>query len=459
MRLAVVLVILSACTTFEGPETRARVESESPGENCAEGGLAIHSGLDENHDHEVDDDEIGTTTYLCSFEKTLACEDGKVLDGLVTVATSEDAERVNDVACIDGDLAIANNDTLEILGLSKLERVTGHVIVAGNPLLATLDGLDKLTTVGGTYLVQGNDILSDLTPIATLGRGDLSILANDRLADLFGLDAMTRAPGSILIAGNPDLAGLDGLGHLATSGYPITIRANRALVSVGALRELSSAGALTIEDNALTALELPALASVDGKLEVSHEASLHTIALPSFTSARSIVIESNRSLTELQLPGLRELGGLFVEDNRGLARLAAPQLASAERIELSALPALTTLDLTRLEVVEGKLRVNEVALASLAGFAALQFVQDISIEACAALVDFKGFGLADVGGSFTAKGNTGLKSIDGLELQQVGGSFTFEAASKIVREQVRALVERISIRGTITITGEDSPPA
>jgi hypothetical protein len=306
--------------------------------------------------------------------------------------------------------------------------VTGHVAVAGNPQLGTLDGLDRIRTVGGTYLVQGNDLLADLTPIATLARGDLSVIANEHLFDLFGLDAMTRAPGAILIAGNPELASLDGLDHLAQSAYPITIRANRAL-TIAALANLDAAGALTIADNGLGTIELPALSTVDGQLSVEDEGALHTLALPSFTSARSVVIARDRSLADIQLPALRELGGLFVEDNRGLVRLAAPALASAERIELSTLPSLKVVDL-----------------------GGLQFAHDVTIDACTALVDFTGFGLVDVGGSFTAEDNTALESIEGLDqLARVGNSFTFTSKSETVRAQAKALAKRIEIGGAITI--------
>jgi hypothetical protein len=453
VRLVALLLCCAACEPFAGPETRARADREPEGENCPEGGLAIRSGLDDDDDHEVDDDEVTTTTYLCDFEKTLECDDhGEVLHGVVTVATSEDATRVAGVTCIDGDLVIANNDTLEILGLSRLEMVTGHVAIAGNPQLGTLDGLDQIRTVGGTYLVQGNDLLADLTPIATLARGDLSVIANEHLSDLFGLDAMTRAPGAILIAGNPELASLGGLDQLVQSAYPITIRSNRALGSLAALANLDAAGALAIADNGLATIELPALSTVDGQLSIADEGALHSLALPSLTSARSLVIARDRSLADIQLPALRELGGLFVEDNRSLVRLAAPALASAERIELSTLPSLKLVDLGRLEFVEGTLDLHDVAFANLAGFAALQFAHDVTIEGCTALVDFTGFGLVDVGGSFTAKDNTALESIDGLDqLARVGNSFTFTSKSEIVRAQAKALAKRIEIGGAITI--------
>jgi hypothetical protein len=452
VRSFVVVMVLCAACEPDGPVTRARADREPPGENCPEGGLAIRSGLDGDADHALDDDEIATTTYLCDFEKTLACDDGDVLEGVITLATSEDARRIDGVTCIDGDLVIANNDALEILGLSRLERVTGHVALAGNPQLATLDGLDALTRVGGTYLVQGNDLLADLTPIAQLARGDLAVVANEYMPDLAGLGEMTRAPGSIAIAGNPELASLGGLEQLASSAYPITIRSNRALASLS-LPALQSAGALTIADNGLSTIAVPALSRVEGELAISNEGSLQALAVPRLATAGSVRIENNRALADVQLSALRELGGLVVADNRGLARVAAPLLGASERVELASLPSLKLVDLSGLEVVEGTLRIHDVALANLTGFTALQYAHDVTIESCPALVDFTGFGLVDVSGSFAATKNPALASIAGLDkLEHVGGRFTFESTVEAVRAQARALADRITIEGTITIS-------
>lgn len=42
-----------------------RVDAEAAGENCACGGVAVHTGFDENSDGELDDNEIKQTDYVC----------------------------------------------------------------------------------------------------------------------------------------------------------------------------------------------------------------------------------------------------------------------------------------------------------------------------------------------------------------------------------------------------------
>jgi hypothetical protein len=41
------------------------VQREPPGDNCADGGILVEAGIDENDDGELDDDEVDSTSYVC----------------------------------------------------------------------------------------------------------------------------------------------------------------------------------------------------------------------------------------------------------------------------------------------------------------------------------------------------------------------------------------------------------
>ena len=64
------LLLLGACddkNAATGPTANAlRVDDEAPGSNCATGGVAIHSGLDEDSDGELENPEILATSYVCN---------------------------------------------------------------------------------------------------------------------------------------------------------------------------------------------------------------------------------------------------------------------------------------------------------------------------------------------------------------------------------------------------------
>lgn len=49
-----------------GLSTLINVKSESSGDNCANGGLLIEVGIDDNSDHVLDSDEVDATSYVCN---------------------------------------------------------------------------------------------------------------------------------------------------------------------------------------------------------------------------------------------------------------------------------------------------------------------------------------------------------------------------------------------------------
>jgi len=70
-----------------GFDALARTSVEMPGENCAEGGLRIESGFDEDRNGQLDDEEVDQTTFVCDQP---AGEDGR--DYLVETSTIEQGE-------------------------------------------------------------------------------------------------------------------------------------------------------------------------------------------------------------------------------------------------------------------------------------------------------------------------------------------------------------------------------
>ena len=455
MRHVLLLGMLGACA-LDGPQTRSRVDDEPPGETCVEGGLVVRTGLDADEDKYVDDDEITGETYLCRFESERTCEGpGKVLHGRVTLATTEDEDKIDGVTCIEGDLVIASNTAFELLGTSQLHTVIGHVAIAGNPSLQTLDGLDSLRAVSGEVLIQGNDGLVDLAPLGKLVRGDLTIVSNDFMTDLHGLQEMTTAPGTITVAGNPELISLRGLDGLTTSSFTISIRGNPQLASIEALRGLETAGNLTIADNAdLSSIELPALSAVDGQLAIESNRGLRAISLPALSRVKSsLIVDTNAGIGELALPSLRSVGRLMVRDNERLAGVRVPVLDEVTGgIELAGSPVLMLVDAGALGFIEGFLKLDGVGLADLTGFATVYEVGRLELAGLPRLATFDGLGaLAVIDGDFRVTDNAELRSFDGLDgLASVEGNFVVRGSSEL-KKAARAFAERIEIRGAVGI--------
>src|ERR1041385_6080090 len=93
MRSIWVFVVLAACSNdvaLGGPSALVRVDSEPPGANCPDGGVAIHTGLDQNGDGYLGDDEITSTQYVCNGSRPVQCGGGTVLGGTVAIASDAD---------------------------------------------------------------------------------------------------------------------------------------------------------------------------------------------------------------------------------------------------------------------------------------------------------------------------------------------------------------------------------
>ncbi len=63
---AAVLVVVSACGVAIPPSSVVRLDAEPAGANCAEGGVAIRSGLDDDRNGVLDEGEVASTEYICN---------------------------------------------------------------------------------------------------------------------------------------------------------------------------------------------------------------------------------------------------------------------------------------------------------------------------------------------------------------------------------------------------------
>eukprot|EP00937_MAST-01D_sp_MAST-1D-sp2_P000636 g636.t1 len=127
-------------------------------------------------------------------------------------------------------LQLSHNEMLKtVKGLRSCSTFEGALVVQKNPMLRTLEGLQKLTKIGCADC-QGSNILGD----------------------------------SILIHSNPSLKSLEGLENLHGSlAGGITIEDNPMLVSIGALRGITNAGA-NVGGNAITLVNNARLKDLTG---------------------------------------------------------------------------------------------------------------------------------------------------------------------------------------------------
>jgi hypothetical protein len=444
-----------------GPATLVRVEPTAPGPSCAQGGVAIHTGLDRDNDTFLDDDEITSTQYSCNGDAAVACQGGQVLTGAVAVRSASEWDQLRGVHCVQGDLFIAGVASGEIPTLLELGIVTGDVVVAANPSFTSLRGLGSLHTVGGTYLVQGNDGLVSLHGLERLRSAEsLAIVADNQLVDLTGLDSLGDFGGTLRISNNAALQKLTGLEQLTRCGRGLQLRANPQLRDLGALGQLREAGSLELASNdALASVTLPALQTVSVRVLITGNSALTEVSLPALTATGDFIrLDGNAALTSFRAPQLLTAGGLLAGNDTAIRSLALPGLVYVTGVvDLRGLPLLAQLSLDNLTSIGADLLLSSLSqLGSLSGLPRLRTIGgNFTASSNAALTSFAGLpSLSLIAGDFTVDGNAGLTSLGGLTaLRDVGGKLIITNNAQLPTATAAAFAGRLRVGGTVTITG------
>jgi hypothetical protein len=460
--LAVSLLALAGCQSdvaLGGPNTLVRVDHVTNGPDCPTGGVAIQTGLDQDGDTFLDDDEITSTQFVCNGSTAVACSGGNVLTGTIAVRTTGDWDQLAGVDCIDGELLIAGVTAAGIPALPDLQIITGDLVIAGNPSLSSLDGLDHVREIGGGYFVQSNDALTDVSALAQVKRSNsIQLIGNDALTDLAGLEPFVDIGTVLVIANNANLTSLAGLDNLRTTTKTLSIRANPKLASIAALDGLRQAQLLEVSGNdALETLSLGSLQKIDARLVVTANDALTEVSLPALSTVGDFArFGGDPLLTAIDLPSLLTIGSLLVTTDSSLASLRAPGLVFATvQVQLVDLPRLTVIQLDKLTSIGDSLSLATLPLlADLSGFAALHTIGGaFSVQATASLHDFTGLGaLETVSGTMMVANNAQLRSFTGLtRMREVDGDLTITGNPMLPRATSQAFAQHLTVHGTVTV--------
>jgi len=173
------------CSGADGPQPLLRIDDEPAGANCVAGGRAIHVGVDTNDDSILEDSEIESTTYLCNAANpTTIC-------GSFTVENSMDASVLIGVQHITGNLVI-DATGLDSIDLSSLVSVGGSISVphfSGTEL-----DLPLLESVGGLFEVTPQMTSMVLDSLVTSGGLSLNTAA-------VTLPKLVSAPAGVTLGG------------------------------------------------------------------------------------------------------------------------------------------------------------------------------------------------------------------------------------------------------------------
>ena len=234
--------------------------------------------------------------------KYLVVKDDIREEGDVVLKTDAEVKAFADkgVTIIKGDLIVGeasgDNAVTNIEALSALTQVEGDIVINDTYKGTTLDGLENVVKIGGLHI--GSTEAASTAPelyYASLRSleeiaGDITI-CNDKL-QWFEAEKLTAIGGSLVMR-----------------SAALTSVTTPALATVGSDFELQGSN----EEKAggdMTIVEMKALASVGGKINIKNFAKLNAVKFEALTSAGAVLLPTiPYEFETISLPVLSEVGG------------------------------------------------------------------------------------------------------------------------------------------------------
>jgi len=430
------------CNGTDGSSGAAALVStatEPAGDNCADGGVAVSVGTDDDGDGVLDAEEVDTVSYVCDGADGGTTVASTVVAGDYIISNSLDAELLAGVEQITGSLEIAASGITELslpdlrevgalyfddvgsggateldsLYLPALTTVDDDLFIDD---LTVLDGsdLDALTTVGGDVTVYAQDVtgFDMLNALTTVG-GELSFQVDDSPTSVGGFDALQSVGSGISFSGSgKSLTSITGFSSLRTvASIQISQKTVTEITGFSSLETVT--GSLKLEQLAITDLDSFASLRSVGTLYLYNLTSLTDVtglsALETVTG--DLYVSGCSSLSSLSgLDGLSDVGGTLEFISTGIVNLSPlTALTSAGAVYLSADSSLTSLDgLDNLDIDEGGA---------------------LTLQNLPALTDISS--LSHVSGwllTLTLSSNSSLTNLDGLEgVTSIGASSSYSS--------------------------------
>lgn len=287
------------------PMLLTRRDPEPVGSHCPRGGVAVHAGLDRNGDGKLDDTEIDETEYICDPPRTVLVRKDLLPPG-PTCPTGGSVVQIGIDDNDDGVLQDTEIDqTTPVCNSSELWSGDFTAVDWTDPV--------KVAALEGAHIVTGSLALagprSIELPMLQVVSGNVTVTAGG----VVSLPALTTIGGDLALQGKP------------------------------------------------VALELGALRSVLGKVDVSNSDDLFAFTLPALTTIGEDLHITARRLSSISLPDLENVGGNF--EIGSLSQCGTVDTCSGGDCLLS---FLTSVSLPRVDRIAGCVVIDRaVQMASL----------------------------------------------------------------------------------------------
>lgn len=362
-------------------------------------------------------------------------------DSSVTLLRATDSEAMAGVTLVRGDLTIATSGAAVLDdGIDCVERIEGDLVIEDVRDLETIgpNGLSRLEEVTGSIIVRGNADLRSPLPLFALESvgGDILIEDNAQLRSIGDMAVLSSVGGGIIQRNNANMGFVPSMGALQSLGGDFIVEGAGDLEELSLSSSFTVAGTLRVAGNSeLTTAQLPSIADGATAIEVEGNDALETLTFHNGDGAADItadlVIADNAALISVS----------------GMGALAA--VAGDARLEGNA--ALQTIEgFERFWSVGGGLTISDHdALISTSALNTLLNVDGgVSLSGNGALAGVQLTNLSAVGGTLAITDNSVLLTLDGMNaLQTVGGLVQIAQNPMLSTCDAEDLVDRLVANG------------
>ncbi len=250
------------------------------------------------------------------------------------------------------------------------------------------------------------------------------VLTTDEEVKAFAEKNIARIRGNLIIgkeSGVDTISNIDALTYLKKVDYKVIINPTYKGRDLSGLRNVTEVGGIQINDNKFVRnLTLKSLQIVYEELFVKTD-TLREIHFPKLEEVNGNVNIETNGITGLELPRLKTASGLLIKGNR-FSILKAKSLETVKgNLTLENLPALSKIDLPKLQQVSGNVSMRALNTLGTLSFPALKTVKgSFALENSPGVVEFFIPSLERTG-SFRIFNNVKLSRMMAPKLEEVDG--------------------------------------
>lgn len=231
-------------------------------------------------------------------------------------------------AYMSGDVTLLNQSAVDKfveLNKGRKIQITGSLKLGASYLYSSLSnditsiaGLSGITSISGQLFCYKLN-LTDAPFFNTLTAAG-SIQINSCGFKTLNFPQLRSFSGALNIGDMPDLGQLQI--DLAPALGGVTISSCPKLNDLSFLNDVNSASAISIAGTGATSLSMDKLSSLSGSLYVNNNTNLASLSFAAMTNAASISVSGNNKLTALKLPSLTSVSGKMTLAYLGITDLS-----------------------------------------------------------------------------------------------------------------------------------------